>query len=112
MWEMMARWIRPSLARGLFAAGLFAASMLSLSAGCAWAFSRETVSPDGGNYSFGDPDKQITSSDSSDSGKGTRPFGSSGPTVQFGVQQGSVTTFGQGNRYNTPDPYFGSLNGK
>jgi hypothetical protein len=29
--------------------------------------------------------------------------------VQFGVQQGPLTTFGQGNRYNTPDPYFRSL---
>ena len=110
---MMARWIRPSLAMGLVAVGLFAAGMLSLSAGCAWAFSRETASPDGGNYSFGDPDKQITGSDSGNSGQGsTRPFGSSGPTVQFGVQQGPVSTFGQSNRYTTPDPYFQPLTGK
>jgi len=104
---MMAQWIRPGLAISLFAAG-----MLSFSAASAWAFSRETVSPDGGNYSFGDPDKQVTNPDNSNSGQGSRPFGSNGPTVQFGVQQGPVTTFGQGSRYNTPDPYFGTLNGK
>src|SRR5215469_9101472 len=33
-----------------------------------------------------------------------------GPTVQFGIQQGPMSTFGQSNRYNTtPDPYFRSL---
>jgi hypothetical protein len=106
MWEMMARWIRPSLAVGLFAAGL-----VSLTAASAWAFSRETVLPDGGNYTFTDPDKPLTPSDSHDSGQSARPFGSSGPVVQFGVQQGPLTTFGQRNRYNTPDPYFRSLNG-
>jgi len=104
---MMASWIRPGLAVGLFAAG-----MLSFSSAPAWAFSRETVSPDGGNYSCGDPDKQVTSPDNGNSSQSNRPFGSNGPTVQFGVQQGPATTFGQGNRYNTPDPYFGSLNGK
>jgi hypothetical protein len=104
---MMAQWIRPSVAVSLFAAG-----MLSFSIASAWAFSRETVSPDGGNYSFGDPDKQVTTPDNGNSNQSTRPFGSNGPTVQFNVQQGPVTTFGHSNRYNTPDPYFGSLNGK
>jgi hypothetical protein len=106
MWDMMIRWIRPSLAVGLFAAG-----MLSLSTAPVSAFSRETVSPDGGNYSFGDPDKQVTNSDKSNSGQTTRPFGSDGPTFQFHVQQGPVTSFGQNNRYGTPDPYFRPLNG-
>src|SRR5215831_16560486 len=87
----------PRLAVGLFAAGL-----VLLTTGSAWAFSRENVLPDGGNYSFGDPDKQPTTSDSHSSSQSTRPFGSSGPVVQFGVQQG--TGFGQSNRYNTPDP--------
>lgn len=104
---MMARGIRLGVTVGLFAAGI-----LSFSAASAWAFSRETVSPDGGNYSFGDPDKQVTSPDNGNSSQSSRPFGSNGPTVQFGVHQGPVTTFGQGNRYGTPDPYFGSLNGK
>ena len=93
------------------AAGLFAASLVLLTAASAWAFSRETVSPDGGNYSFGDPDKQPTTSDGKSSSQGTKPFGSSGPVVQFGVQQGSTSTFGQSNRYDTPDPYFRSLKG-
>jgi hypothetical protein len=97
--------MEPRLAVGFFAAGLFL-----LAAGSAWAFSRETVSPDGGNYSFGDPDKQTTNSDNHSSNQGARPFGSTGPTVQFGVQQGSTSTFGQSNRYQTPDPYFRSLN--
>lgn len=100
---MIARWMEPRLAVGFFAAGL-----LLLTSGSAWAFSRETVSPDGGNYSFGDPDKQTTNSDTHSSSQGTRPFGSSGPTVQFGVQQGTSTS-GQSNRYQTPDPYFRSL---
>jgi hypothetical protein len=30
--------------------------------------------------------------------------------VQFGVQQGPLTTFGRGNGYNaTPDPYYRPL---
>jgi hypothetical protein len=89
------------------AVGLLAAGLISLTAAAAWAFSRENVLPDGGNYSFGDPDKQPTTSDGHSSGQTTRPFGPSGPVVQFGVQQG--TGFGQSNRYNTPDPYYRSL---
>jgi hypothetical protein len=104
---MMARWTRPILA-----VVLFAAAMISFSSAPVWAFSRETVLPDGGNYSFGDPDKQVASPDKGNSGPSTRPFGSGGPTLQFGVQQGTATTFGQSNRYKTPDPYFGSLNGR
>jgi hypothetical protein len=65
--------------------------------------------PDGGNYSFGDPDKQPTTSDSHSSSQTTRPFGPSGPVVQFGIQQG--TGFGRSNRYDTPDPYYRSLKG-
>ena len=103
---MMMRWIRPSLAAGLFAAGA-----LSLLAAPASAFTRENVSPDGGNYSFGDPDKQVTSSDKNNSGLTNRPLGSDGPTMQFHVQQGPVNSFGQGYRSGTPDPYFRSLNG-
>ena len=99
---MLVRFKGPRLA-----AGLFAASLVLLTAASAWAFSRENVSPDGGNYSFGDPDKQPTTSDGKSSSQGTKPFGSSGPVVQFGVQQGG--TFGQSNRYTTPDPYFRSL---
>jgi hypothetical protein len=86
--------------------GLFAAGISLGSAASAWAFTRENVAPDGGNYSFGDPDKQPTTTDTHNSSQGTRPFGSSGPVVQFGIQQGPSTTFGQGNRYSTPDPYF------
>jgi hypothetical protein len=104
---MMVRSIRAS-----FAVGLFAAGMLSATTAPASAFSRETVLPDGGNYSFGDPDKQGSSADKGNPGQSSRPFGSDGPTVQFGVQQGTMTTFGQSNRYKAPDPYFGSLNGR
>jgi hypothetical protein len=93
--------------RSRVAVGSLAASLVLLTAASAWAFSRENVLPDGGNYSFGDPDKQPTTSDSHSSSQSTRPFGSSGPVVQFGVQQG--TGFGQSNRYNTPDPYYRSL---
>jgi hypothetical protein len=94
------------------AAGLFAAGVVSLTAVSAWAFTRENVSPDGGNYSFGDPDQKSTSPSNQNSSQGARPFGSTGPTVQFGVQQGSsFSNFGQGNREKMPDPYFGALKG-
>ena len=102
---MIMRLVGPRLALGLFAAGV-----VLFTAASAWAFSREeNVSPDGGNYSFGDPDKQPTTSNNNSSSQSTRPFGSSGPTVQFHVQQGPMSTFGQSNRYNTPDPYYRSL---
>jgi len=95
------------------AVSVVAAGILALTVTVAWAFSQQTVSPgDGGNYNFGDPDKQIADPDGQNSGQGTRPFGSNGPTVQFGVQQGSGVSFGRGNNYNTsiPDPYFRTLN--
>ena len=98
----------------LAAAGLFAAGILSLTVASAWAFSQETLSPNsgGGNYNFGDPDKQIADPDNSNSGQGTRPFGSNGPTLQFGVQQNPSAVFGRSNGYNsTPDLYFRQLNG-
>jgi hypothetical protein len=101
---MMVRWMRLGLMAGLFAAGI-----VSLTAVSAWAFMRENVSPDGGNYSFTDPDDKLTSPNNQNSGQGARPFGSNGPTVQFGVQQGPMSTFGQSNRYTTPDPYFRPL---
>jgi hypothetical protein len=103
---MIMQFVGPRAAVGLFAAGLFL-----LTGASAWAFSRENVSPDGGNYSFGDPDKPPTTSNNNSSSQGTRPFGSSGPVVQFGVQQGSTSTFGRSNRYDTPDPYYRSLKG-
>jgi hypothetical protein len=89
--------------------GLFAAGILLSTAASAWAFSQQIVSPDGGNYSFGDPDKQPTTSDNKSSSQGAKPFGSNGPAVQFGIQQGPMSTLGQSNRYNTPDPYYRSL---
>jgi hypothetical protein len=90
--------------------GLFAAGILLSTAASAWAFSREIVSPDGGNYSFGDPDKQPTTSDNNSSSQAAKP-GWNGPTVQFGTQQGPFTTFARSNGYNnsTPDPYFRPL---
>jgi hypothetical protein len=95
------------------AVSVFAAGILALTATGAWAFSQETVSPgaNGGNYNFGDPDKRVADPDDPNSGQGTRPFGSNGPSLQFGVQQGSGP-FGRSNGYNnsTPDPYFRSLN--
>jgi hypothetical protein len=90
---------------------LFAAGFLLSTAASAWAFSQQIVSPDGGNYSFGDPDKQSTTSNNSSSSQGARPFGSNGLSVQFGVQQSPLTTFGRGNGYNNsaPDPYYQTL---
>src|SRR5215472_8720511 len=79
---------------GMMRLGLFAVGVLSLTVTSAWAFSQQIVSPDGGNYSFGDQDKQPTTSDNQNSSQGARPFGSN-PVVQFGVQQGPVSSFGQ-----------------
>jgi hypothetical protein len=88
------------------AVALFAAAAVPLSAPYASAFTQETVRPDAnGNYTFTEPNNQTTNSN-----QGARPFGSDGPTVQFGIQQGPITPFGrsQGDGYNgsTPDPYF------
>jgi hypothetical protein len=95
------------------AAGLFAAGILSLSVGSACAFTRETVSPtDGGNYSFGDPDNHLTDPDNQNSGTGTRPFGSNGPVVQFGIRQGGpFSPLSRSNGYDKslPDPYYRPL---
>jgi hypothetical protein len=88
------------------AAALFAAAAVSLTAASAFAFTQQMVQPDAnGNYTFTEPNNQNTNSN-----QGARPFGSNGPTVQFGIQQGPVTPFGrsQSNGYNgsPPDPYF------
>src|SRR6266513_1691913 len=88
------------------AAALFAVAAVSLSAPYALAFTQETVRPDAnGNYTFTEPNNQTTNSN-----QGARPFGSNGPTVQFGIQQGPVSPFGrsQDNGYNgpPPDPYY------
>lgn len=90
------------------AIGLLAAGILSLAVASAWAFTREDVlSGSDGNYTFTDPD----SKDNHNSGQGVRPLGSNGPVVQFGVQQGSSSSFSRGSNYNTspPDPYYRSL---
>ena len=93
------------------AVGLFAAGILSLTITSAWAFSQETVSPGGGgNYNFGDPDDHLTNPGNQNSGQSVQPFGSNGPTMQFGVQQGPSTTFGRGSGFtSTPDPYYRPL---
>jgi hypothetical protein len=88
------------------AVALFAAAIVASTAPSAWAFNQETLRPSGGSSStFTDPDEQVTNSR-----QGAQPFGPSGPTVQFGVQQGPLTPFGrfQGNSDNAspPDPYY------
>jgi hypothetical protein len=88
------------------AAALFAVVAVSLSAPYASAFTQENVRPDAnGNYTFTEPNNQTTNSS-----QGARPFGSNGPTVQFGIQQGPDALFGRslGNGYNgsPPDPYY------
>jgi hypothetical protein len=91
--------------------GLFAASVLSLTVTSAWAFSQQVVSPDGGNYSFTDPNDKLTDPDNHNSGQSARPF-SNGPVVQFGIQQGgSWSPLGRSNGYDRslPDPYYRPL---
>jgi hypothetical protein len=94
---------------------LLVVAVVSLTAASAWAFTQEFVQPGGnGNSTFTDPDDQLTNPS-----QGARPFGPSGPVVQFGIQQGPVTSFDhfQGNGFNAspsdslPDPYFRPLSG-
>jgi hypothetical protein len=102
---MMLRLMQLRLAVGLFVAGI-----LWLTVASAWAFSQETVSPGGGgNYTFTDPDNHLTDPVNHNSGQSARPFGSNGPVVQFGVQQGPLTPFGRSNNTSTPDPYYQPL---
>jgi hypothetical protein len=89
----------------------FAAGILSLSVASAWAFTRESVSPDDGNYSFTDPNSKLTDPDNHNSGQSARPF-SNGPVVQFGIQQGGpFSPLSRSNGYDRslPDPYYRPL---
>jgi hypothetical protein len=105
MGGMMIRFMRFRFAAVVF----FAAAVVSFTAASASAFTLETVRPAGdGNSTFADPDNHVTNS-----GQGVQ-LGPNGPVLQFGVQQGPVSSFGrfQSNDYNTsstPDPYYGSL---
>ena len=92
--------------------GVFAVAVVSLTAASASAFTFETVKPPGdANSSFTDPDNHTNF------GPGAQPLGPNGPTVQFGVQQGSAGSFNrfQGSGFNAPpppDPYYGALNSR
>jgi hypothetical protein len=84
------------------AIALFAVAAISLTAASARAFSQENLGAGGGrNSTFADPDEQVNNF-----GRGAHPFGSNGPVVQFGAQQGRLTPFGryQGNGFNSPPP--------
>jgi hypothetical protein len=79
------------------AAGAVAAAIVSLMASSAGAFSLETIGGDGsGGSRFSGPDTLTNS-------QGVRPFGSGGPTMQFGVQPGVQSPFSHG-----PASAFGS----
>ena len=87
------------------AIALFAVAAVSLTAVSARAFSQENLgSGGGGNSTFADPDQQVNNF-----GHGVHPFGSNGPAVNFGAQQGQLNPFGrfQGNGFNSqlPEPY-------
>lgn len=92
------------------AVGVLAAGMLSLTAASAGAFTLQNVSPSGnGNSTFTDPDDRLTGSNNYNSGQTVQPFGSGGPSVQFGVQQGPFGSFGRSSGFAPPDPYYGTL---
>ena len=81
---------------------LFAVAAVSVTAVSARAFSQERSGAGGGeNSTFADPDDQVNNF-----GQGAHPFGSDGPTVQFGAQQGQLAPFGrsQGNGFGSPLP--------
>ncbi len=89
---------------------MISAAAVSLSVASAWAFSQQNLQSGGtGGAAIADPDDQF-----SNSAPGAQPFGSNGPTLQFGVHQGSVSPFGgfqDDDHYNgsPPDPYFHPL---
>lgn len=67
-----------SMLTGIGAAALVAA--VTLTAPSAWAFSTENLNTSqNGNSRFADPDDQVKNF-----GQGSQPFGSNGPTLQFG----------------------------
>jgi hypothetical protein len=67
-----------------------AVAMVSLTAPSAMAFTLETIGGDGsGGSRFSGPDTLTNS-------QGVRPFGSGGPTMQFGVQSGVQSPFSHG----------------
>jgi hypothetical protein len=70
------------------AAGVMAVAIMSLAAPSARAFSLETIGGDAsGSSRFSDPQTN---------NQGARPFGQGGPTLQFGVQQGTQSPFSHG----------------
>ncbi len=71
------------------AAGAMVVAMVSLAAPSAWAFSLETIGGDASGSSR-------YNMDSSSNSQGARPFGSGGPTLQFGTQQGMQPPFSHG----------------
>lgn len=93
------------------AAGMLAAGFYAFTAASAWAFSQEIVWPGSGKSTTANTDNQFSDPDDQNSEKGMHPFGSSGPVVQFGVQQGTLTPFGLRNNddTSTPDPYYKPL---
>ena len=70
------------------AAGAMAVAIVSLAAPSARAFTLETI---GGDASGGS-----RFSDDQTNGQGVRPFGSGGPTLQFGMQPGVQSPFVHG----------------
>lgn len=81
---------------------LLAVAVVSLTAASARAFSQENLGAGGGgNSRFADPDERVNNF-----GTGAHLFGSNGPVVQFGAQQGQLVPFGrfQGNGFNSPPP--------
>jgi hypothetical protein len=70
------------------AAGAIVVGVVSLAAPAAWAFTLETI---GGDASGGS--RYL---DQQNSNQGVRPFGSGGPTLQFGAQQGVQSPFAHG----------------
>jgi hypothetical protein len=112
---MMLRWFR------FAAVALFAAAAVSLTAAPASAFTQQLLQPGGSTgATLADPDNQLTNSgqgQDQDQSQGVKPLGQNGPVVQFGVQQGPVSTFGGfgGSGFNAaspPDPYYGGLNNR
>jgi hypothetical protein len=92
------------------AAGITAVAIVSLTAPSAWAFSLETIGGDASGGSRYNMDSQSNS-------QGVRPFGQSGPLMQFGVQpsiqpgmaspfvHGPAAGFGSSASQPPPQPY-------
>jgi hypothetical protein len=84
---------------------LIAAATIVLTASSVWAFSQQTVTPNGNyNFNYGNPD------DKAKLGEGTNKSDANGPTFHFSIDRDQTSSFGfrsfgDSNKSTAPDFY-------